>query len=950
MSNNSNNKKNNKKNNKQKQQKFQEETPDEGSNHQRGRTEEESNPNEMSDKTISRLTNRHPPSQTNKSSKEESDLNETINKTNKSTSKSSPTKSNKQKQQRFQEETPDEGSNRQWGKMEEESNLNETSDKTNKSTSKSPPTKSNKQKQQRFQEETPSKGSNRQRGRAEEESDLNETIDKTNKSTSKSSPTKSNKQKQQSKSSPTKSNKQKQQRFQEETPDEGSNRQWGKMEEESNLNETSDKTNKSTSKSPPTKSNKQKQQRFQEETPSKGSNRQRGRAEEESDLNETIDKTNKSTSKSSPTKSNKQKQQRFQEETPDEGSNRQRGRTEEESNPNEMIDKTNKSTSKSSPIKSILKSAKSTKPTQEESDDEVIEIEPPNIPKNQQEMLSEMKKRYGNIRIPQKFVLVVKDDQGNERMIDDDDTDLEADENDDLHESLNRYSRICLPKAIHRQTDLKQPAKRQKRIKSKKSERYKEESEEERSGSNNNDEYNEKEARAEMKSILKTINETRGLDYNETFNSAKNLKIRHKLVPELHSALAPCFPASNKQLTKWLGCLHKSRRSHQRLMDRGKADENKHQMHSNNRVHDVKISETDEEDPTKSIIAIYDYSWRSDESKLIRERRYDDEVQKYDRPHPSNAPEWSYIVQQQDLIFDTDIDQGLITEYDEEEEKVSRGTTPATGNTTENDEDHNKEGEEKPSKSTNKITAIRHPISSRFGLFRPVKSTDRGRERSSEKTDRNISKSTDRVRGRSSEKTDRNSSIDESSERNSSLGSDESHGRSGGSSKRGNNRRGKKSNRNQSRRPRRKSRSQSRRSRKNELSEIHSKVDYLIKEIHDIKKVQVEQAARLDNHMAVAVNRDESAFPEPNIRKQCRVLEAMSEEQYKLFRDEIVQILAGLDSSLSLDHTQPWNEIQSYVSKDIMPAIDKALKDRIVYNQTELKYVLQRLHHYRRKS
>ncbi|UZO01584.1 uncharacterized protein OCT59_020096 [Rhizophagus irregularis] len=604
---------------------------------------------------------------------------------------------------------------------------------SNNSNNKKNNKKNNKQKQQRFQEETPDEGSNRQRGRTEEESNPNETSDKTNKSTSKSSPTKSNKQKQQ--------------RFQEETPDEGSNRQRGRTEEESNPNETSDKTNKSTSKSSPTKSNKQKQQRFQEETPSEGSNRQRERAEEESDPNKT-------------------------KETPDEGSNRQRGRTEEESNPNETIDKTNKSTSKSSPIKSILKSAKSTKPTQEESDDEVIEIEPPNIPK------------------------VVKDDQGNERMIDDDDTDLEAenlklkkqieevqvenaklqrknnrlfdenrfltrineafaDENDDLRESLNRYSRIRLPKAIHRQTDLEQPAKRQKRIKTKKSERYEEESEEERSGSNNNDEYDEKEARAEMKSILKTIDETRGLDYNKTFNSAKNLKICRKLVPELRSALAPCFPASNKQLTKWLGCLHKSRRSHQRLMDRGKADENKHRVHSNNRVHDKKIrrikaakrlysfdderitkydkrrllkmlsnrlfhspeiSETDEEDPTKSIIAIYDYSWRSDElknllrnvldvhssnkSKLIRERRYNDEVQKYDRPHPSNAPEWSYIVQQQDLIFDTDIDQGLITEYDEEEEEVSRGTTPATGNTTENDEDHNKEAEEKPSKST----------------------------------------------------------------------------------------------------------------------------------------------------------------------------------------------------------------------------------------------------------
>ena len=91
----------------------------------------------------------------------------------------------------------------------------------------------------------------------------------------------------------------------------------------------------------------------------------------------------------------------------------------------------------------------------------------------------------------------------------------------------------------------------------------------------------------------------------------------------------------------------------------------------------------------------------SNKAKLIRERRYDDEVQKYDRPHLSNAPEWSYIVQQQDIIYDTDIDQGLITEYDEEVEEISRGTTPATGNTTENDEDHNnKEGEEKLSKST----------------------------------------------------------------------------------------------------------------------------------------------------------------------------------------------------------------------------------------------------------
>lgn len=88
-------------------------------------------------------------------------------------------------------------------------------------------------------------------------------------------------------------------------------------------------------------------------------------------------------------------------------------------------------------------------------------------------------------------------------------------------------------------------------------------------------------------------------------------------------------------------------------------------------------------------------SHSSNKNKLIRERKYDDELQKYDRPHPPNAPGWAYVEQQRDIIFDTDIDQGF-TEIEEIEE-VSRGTTPATGNTT--DEDHNKE-EEIPQKST----------------------------------------------------------------------------------------------------------------------------------------------------------------------------------------------------------------------------------------------------------
>ena len=41
-----------------------------------------------------------------------------------------------------------------------------------------------------------------------------------------------------------------------------------------------------------------------------------------------------------------------------------------------------------------------------------------------------------------------------------------------------------------------------------------------------------------MKSILKTLNDKYNLNYNETFNSAKNIKIRRKLIPEIQKSLA----------------------------------------------------------------------------------------------------------------------------------------------------------------------------------------------------------------------------------------------------------------------------------------------------------------------------------------------------------------------------------------------------------------------------
>jgi hypothetical protein len=81
-------------------------------------------------------------------------------------------------------------------------------------------------------------------------------------------------------------------------------------------------------------------------------------------------------------------------------------------------------------------------------------------------------------------------------------------------------------------------------------------------------------------------------------------------------------------------------------------------------------------------------SYSAQRVKLVRERKYDDEIQRYDRPHPANAPDWSYV-EQQDLTYDTEIDQRKPEEKEEVEVEVEtgRGTTPATPVTEENNTD-----------------------------------------------------------------------------------------------------------------------------------------------------------------------------------------------------------------------------------------------------------------------
>jgi hypothetical protein len=90
-----------------------------------------------------------------------------------------------------------------------------------------------------------------------------------------------------------------------------------------------------------------------------------------------------------------------------------------------------------------------------------------------------------------------------------------------------------------------------------------------------------------MKAILKGVRQDCNLDYEDTFNSSKNLEIRGQLIEELRKAMAPKFRPSVNQLTKWLSSIHKSRRSQKKLKLTGKIADDYRRIHSNSRLNDV---------------------------------------------------------------------------------------------------------------------------------------------------------------------------------------------------------------------------------------------------------------------------------------------------------------------------------------------------------------------------
>ncbi|RHZ61001.1 hypothetical protein Glove_350g129 [Diversispora epigaea] len=202
-------------------------------------------------------------------------------------------------------------------------------------------------------------------------------------------------------------------------------------------------------------------------------------------------------------------------------------------------------------------------------------------------------------------------------------------------------------------------------------------------------EKNEKDTKNEMKTIIKTINSKFNLNYSQTFTSANNCEIRCKLIPELQKSLTPKFRPSVTQLTKWLNSIHKSQQAIARMRNSGKLPKDLCRVHVNNRQNDKKfhhikaakelfrkndpnitdydkesllriltdrafhlpeMPDTDEEDHLKTVVNVYDLSWRSAELKhllrnvldlqsalsttaqLQRKRNYSDEIQQYDFP------------------------------------------------------------------------------------------------------------------------------------------------------------------------------------------------------------------------------------------------------------------------------------------------------------------------------
>jgi hypothetical protein len=102
-------------------------------------------------------------------------------------------------------------------------------------------------------------------------------------------------------------------------------------------------------------------------------------------------------------------------------------------------------------------------------------------------------------------------------------------------------------------------------------------------------ESDSKDARAEMKVLMKTIPPNLELRVDEVFSSSENKKILNKLVPELLKMMAPRFQPTRKQIHEWLGSLHRHQRGRYRKKETGKIEADNRRLHANSRLNEVRL-------------------------------------------------------------------------------------------------------------------------------------------------------------------------------------------------------------------------------------------------------------------------------------------------------------------------------------------------------------------------
>ncbi|RHZ67076.1 hypothetical protein Glove_303g19 [Diversispora epigaea] len=195
-------------------------------------------------------------------------------------------------------------------------------------------------------------------------------------------------------------------------------------------------------------------------------------------------------------------------------------------------------------------------------------------------------------------------------------------ENDQLIKNLDRFRKYRILESISVRSSPGDSGTESEIIPSKRKRVFGNDSEEE--DTELDDEKNEKGTRNEMKTIIKTIDSEFSLNYDQTFTTPK-------------------FRPSVTQLTKWLNSIHKSRRATARMRNSRKLSKDLRRkkirrikaakklfkkndsnitdydkksllrMLADRAFHSPEMSDTDEEDRLKTVVNVYDLSWRSAE-------------------------------------------------------------------------------------------------------------------------------------------------------------------------------------------------------------------------------------------------------------------------------------------------------------------------------------------------